>query len=560
MVILLILNFLLSSLFCSDPIDQASFPIDDKAIEKKVEKTINSMTIEQKIGQMMMFGFKGKKNTDDVFRLIDKYHAGGFLIFTRNVEDQNQLVSFNKALQKYSRQKNLVPSFIAIDQEGGKVLRIKSFGTVLPGNMNIGATRSAELSFLAGKLTAIDLEMMGINVNFAPVLDVNTSKYNDVIGVRSFGSDPDMVSKLGTAYIRGIQSRRVSATAKHFPGHGNTSGDSHFEALSLNRTYDEMKEIDLKPFYEAIANGVDAIMTGHISVPKIDPSGVPATLSKKILTGILRNQMNYDGLIVTDDMEMRSITKDGGITKAAVEAVLAGCDVITIVWTDQAKEDAYTGILNAVQKGIISEARIDASVRRILKTKIKRRMFEEYTDPNIEEVRRVVGNKLHQQIAQLIAERSITVVKNLKKIVPFNATGRFVVVSPFSYLSEELNVLGLNNTLVKMKLRLSHSEAIKIANRAMRDDKNADAYLVAVLDQSQTDVANIIKKYSQKPVIVASLDSPYVYSDLINADAYLCAYSFRTQALKALADVLAGKSEAVGILPVVLDNTYTPSL
>lgn len=324
MLVFLILNLLLPCSFSSDPIDQASLPIDDKLVEKRVEKVINSMTVEQKIGQMMIYGFRGKKASEEVFKLIDKYHAGGFVIFTHNIDSQDQLVLLNSEIQKYSNKKNLIPSFIAIDQEGGKVLRIKNFGTILPGNMNIGATRSAELSFLAGKLTAIDLEMLGINVNFAPVLDVNMTNNNEVIGVRSFGGDPAMVSKLGTAYIRGTQSRRVSATAKHFPGHGNANGDSHFETIVLNKSYQEMKDTDLKPFYEAIKSGVDAIMTAHIAVPKIDPSGRPATTSSRIISGLLRDQMNYNGLIFTDDMEMRAVTRDAGVGKAAVDAILAG--------------------------------------------------------------------------------------------------------------------------------------------------------------------------------------------------------------------------------------------
>lgn len=551
MGLILFVNLLLSFAYGSpDLIDQESIVIDDRALDKRVEKMLGNMDLEQKVGQMMIYGFKGTKAGEDALRLIDKYNAGGFVVFTHNIEDPDQLVDLNREIQMHSKQKNGVPSFIAIDQEGGKVLRIKNFGTILPGNMNIGATDSPELGFLAGKLTAIDLEMLGINVNFAPVLDINMSKDNEVIGVRSFGSDPDMVSRLGTAYIRGTQSRRVSATAKHFPGHGNTSGDSHYEMPLLNRSYEQIWSADLKPFYEAIRNDVDAIMTAHIAVPKIDPSNTPATLSKKIITGILRDQMKYDGLVITDDMEMRAVTRNGGVGKAAVDAVLAGCDVVTVVWTDRAKDEAYRSILKAVKKGTISEARIDESVKRILKVKIKRRMFDDIPDPKIEDVRKIVGNKLHQQISQLIAERSITVVKNLKNIVPLDQGGRFVVVSPFSYLSSELNSMGLNSTLVKMKLKLKSSEALSIAEKAMKKDKTAAAYIVAVLDQSQTEVAKIIKRRSNKPVIVASLDSPYMYSEVMDADAYVCAYSFRIQALKALADVLMGRSEPVGKLPV----------
>jgi beta-N-acetylhexosaminidase len=549
-ILFIIVRLLISTCYSYDLLDQESISVDESYLEKRTDKIISRMSLEQKIGQMMVYGFKGTKASEDALRLIDKYNVGGLVVFTHNIEDQSQLSSMTRQLQNYSVAKNKVPVFIAIDQEGGKVMRIKNFGTTLPGNMNIGATRSSELSFLAGKLTAVDLEMLGINVNFAPVIDVNTSKDNEVIGVRSFGSDPDMVAKLGSSYIRGIQSRRVSATAKHFPGHGDTSGDSHFEMPSLNKSYDQILATDLKPFRSAIRSGVDSIMTAHISVPSLDPSGKPATLSKKIINGLLREQMKYQGLVVTDDMEMQAITKDGGISKAAINAVLAGCDIITVVWTDRAKDEAYTSLLKAVKTGLISEERIDQSVKRIIKTKLKRGLFEETPDPKIEDVRKIVGNKLHQQIAQLISERSITVVKNFKNIIPLSNSERIVVVSPFAYLADELNSMGLKNDLVKMRLKLKSSEVVNIVNKAVSKDKNTSAYLVAVLDQSQTEVANMIKKKTSKPVIVASLDSPYMYSDVISADAYLCAYSFRLQALKALAEVLVGKFEPVGKLPV----------
>lgn len=549
-ILFIIVRLLISTCYCYDLLDQESISVDESYLEKRTDKIISNMSLEQKIGQMMVYGFKGTKASEDALRLIDKYNVGGLVVFTHNIEDQSQLSSMTRQLQNYSVAKNKVPVFIAIDQEGGKVMRIKNFGTTLPGNMNIGATRSSELSFLAGKLTAVDLEMLGINVNFAPVIDVNTSKYNEVIGVRSFGSDPDMVAKLGSSYIRGIQSRRVSATAKHFPGHGDTSGDSHFEMPSLNKSYDQILATDLKPFRSAIRSGVDSIMTAHISVPSLDPSGTPATLSKKIINGLLREQMKYQGLVVTDDMEMQAITKDGGISKAAINAVLAGCDIITVVWTDRAKDEAYISLLKAVKSGLISEERIDQSVKRIIKTKLKRGLFEETPDPKIEDVRKIVGNKLHQQIAQLISERSITVVKNFKNIIPLSNSERIVVVSPFAYLADELSSMGLKNDLVKMRLKLKNSEVVNIVNKAVSKDKNTSAYLVAVLDQSQTEVANMIKKKTSKPVIVASLDSPYMYSDVISADAYLCAYSFRLQALKALAEVLVGKFEPVGKLPV----------
>lgn len=537
-----------------DLIDEQSIKLEETNLNRNVEKVLSSLSLEQKIGQMLIYGFKGQKAEEDAIPLIKKYKLGGVILFSRNISSEDQTIELDRDIQQYATDKLKIPTFISIDQEGGKVLRIQNFGTVLPGNMNLGATRSSTLSFLAGKLTAVDLEMLGINMNFAPVLDVNTSAKNEVIGVRSFGSDPDMVAMLGSSYIKGIQSRKVSATAKHFPGHGNTSGDSHFETLVTNRSLDELKKSDLKPFYEAVKNGVDAIMTAHISVPSVDSSGVPATLSHKVINGILRKEMGYNGLVITDDMEMRPVTKDWPIGKAAIHAVIAGCDMIIVVWTDSAKKEVYESLLSAVKEDKISEARIDESVRRILRVKIKRQLFDNTPDPNIAEVKKVVGNKFHQQISKLIAQKSITVVKNMKNIIPvLNRKGRFAVLSPFSYLSTALRSSGLNNSLVRMDVKLDSRQKETVLKEALGYQDKIDAYIIAVVDDSQAQVARMLKQRSNVPVIVAALDSPYVYSTVKDADAYLCAYSFRTQALKALANVITGQAKADGKLPVYID-------
>ena len=554
MLFILTTLLLVCSSHSSDRIDQESFKLTDpKAIEKQATDMLKKLTLEEKIGQMFLYGFKGKRANEDVKGIIEEYKPGGVILFTRNVESESQLLDLNNEIKKESFSVTGIPAFIAIDQEGGKVLRIKNFGTVLPGNMNLGATRSSALSFLAGKLTAIDLEMLGINMNLAPVLDVNTNARNEVIGVRSFGDDPNMVASLGAAYIRGLQSRRVSATAKHFPGHGNTSGDSHFETPQLNRTEQLLRDVDLKPFISAIHDDVDAIMTAHISVPSVDPSKKPATLSHIIITELLRKNMGYNGLVITDDMEMRAVLGDGGIGKATVEAVQAGCDMITIVWTDSAKKEAYRSLLSAVKKNIITEDRIDESVKRILSVKIKRDLFNNAKDPKIEEVREIVGNKLHQQISHLIAQKSITLVKNLSNTIPVKTKGKFVVISPFSYLSSELKSYGLNNTFLKVNVKMRKNERRNVLKDALNMSEYISGYIVAAVDESQATLADELKRQSNKPVIVASLDSPYIYSSDNKADAYICSYSFRSQAIRALAKVITGEAEALGKLPVSLD-------
>lgn len=543
MFFIIIVSFVYNILAAQEPVDSE--------LQNQAEKILSRLSLEQKIGQMLMLGFTGTKASQSALPLIDKFNAGGFIIFSHNVSDAEQMVRLSRDIQAHSLKIVGIPSFISVDQEGGKVLRLKNFATVLPGNMNLGATKSSVLSFLAGKLTAIDLEMLGINMNLAPVLDVNTSSDNDVIGVRSFGDDPDIVSSLGTAYIKGLQSRRISATAKHFPGHGATHADSHFGMPVLDRDINLMRQYDLKPFQSAIKEGVDAIMTAHIAVPTIEKGNklIPATLSHKIITGLLRNELGYTGLVITDDMEMQAIVREQTIGDAAVKAVNAGCDIIIVVWTDKAKIDVYNSLLQAVKTGRISINRIDESNRRIILTKLKRNLFD-YPNPKIEYVKKIVGNKFHQHIAHIIADKSITLVKRNDESVPLKKSGRYVVLSPFSFLATELKKYGLNTSFIKTNLSQTAAERTTLLARLVSKNSNIDGYIVAVMDSGQATFASRLKKKTNKTVIVAALDSPYICSSVKNADAYIYAYSFRMHAIRALAGVLSGNINPIGELPV----------
>ncbi len=469
--------------------------------QNKINRIIHSLSLREKVGQLLIYGFKGKYAQTHANKLIEKYSLGGVILFSHNVKSKEQIVKLTRTMQNTSIFSSGVPLFISVDQEGGKVLRLKNIATTLPGNMNLGASGSSILSYLAGKLTAIDLETLGINMNFAPVIDVNTSADNKVIGVRSFGDNPDEVSRLGVAYIKGLQSRRVSATAKHFPGHGAVSIDSHYATPVINYTYKELDSVDLKPFKAAINDGVDGIMTAHVSLPKIDASAEPATISKTIITGILREKLGFNGLVITDDMEMNGILSKTDIGSAAVKSILAGCDIITVVWSAKAKDTVYNALYKAVKSGVISEKRLNVSLNRIIRTKLKRKLYR-YPDPNIKKIKKIVGNRFHRHIAKLIAKKSITMVKN-NSALPLDRNKKYLVISNSNYFIRKINKLGFNTETIKGKI-----------------------------------------------VIVASLDSPYLVNKIKNLDAYVCSYSFRNQAVRELANVLTGKNKALGNLPV----------
>lgn len=542
--------FLLSLLIFSSPIDDIKLDTTG-ASENKINRIIKNMSLDEKIGQLLIFGFSGINAKTEATKLIEKYKPGGVLLFSRNVENKTQLVILNKTMQEAALKYSGVPLFISVDQEGGRVLRLKNIATVLPGNMNLGATDSSILSFLAGKLTAIDLEALGINMNFAPVIDVNSNKDSKVIGVRSFGDDPKKVSELGVAYIKGLQSRRVSATAKHYPGHGAVSGDSHYSSPSIDLTFDELYNRDLIPFKAAISDGVDAIMTAHLSYPNIDPTNNPATISKIMLTDILRNKLGFTGLIVTDDMEMNGISSKMDIGEASVKAILAGCDLITVAWSETAKEKVFNSLKRAVENSIISESRINESLKRIIATKLKRKLYQ-YPDPNIEKIKQIVGNKFHNQIARLIAKKSITLLKN-DSVIPIETEKKYLIISNFEYFASELNTSANNTIFLKMKLNSSKKDREAIYSKIIEYKDSVDAIIISVMNSKQAELANNIKEFSNKPLIVASLDTPYLIKNVYNADAYICSYSFRSKAVTELASVILGKTKAMGLLPVKLN-------
>lgn len=539
--------FLLTLLIFSNSIDDIK--LDTTYIDNnKINRIIKNMSLDEKIGQLLIFGFSGINAKTEAAKLIEKYKLGGVLLFSRNVENKTQLVELNKAMQEASLKYSGVPLFISVDQEGGRVLRLKNIATVLPGNMNLGASNSSILSFLAGKLTAIDLEALGININFAPVLDVNTNKDSKVIGVRSFGDDPNKVAELGVAYIKGLQSRRVSATAKHFPGHGSVSGDSHFSTPIISSTLETLNNSDLVPFKAAIEEGLDAIMTAHVSVPNIDPTNNPATSSKIIITDILRNKLGFTGLVITDDMEMNGIIGKTDIGKASVEAFLAGCDLVTVAWSNSAKEKVFNSLKHAVENNIISEARLAQSLNRIIKTKLKRKLYQ-YPDPDINKIKQIVGNKFHNQIASLIAKKSITMLKN-DSVLPIEADKKYLVISNFDYFASEINANSNNIKFLKIKLNSSKSDKEAIYSKILEYKDSVDGFIISVMNSNQAEIANNIKEYSKKPLIVASLDTPYLIKNIHNADAYICAYSFRSKAVAELSNIILGKTKAIGVLPV----------
>ncbi len=343
-----------------------------------------------------MLGFDGTSVSPEWAALQAQYKPGGMILFARNLEDPAQIIELTNSLQARSPHSTLL---IAIDQEGGRVSRLPKGFTIFPPCGLIGACRSEELAYAAAAITAAELRAVGVNMNMAPVLDVHSNPDNPIIGDRAYGTEPDMVAKLGLAAIRGLQGKGVVACGKHFPGHGDTSTDSHKELPVVKVSAEVLLERELLPFRHAIANGLASIMTAHVVYPALDAQR-PATLSPAILSGLLREQLGFDGVLVTDDLEMHAIVDHHGIGDAAVQAFLAGADILLICKDHDRAVAAMGAVRKAVESGVISQDRLDTSVHRIMQLKRKFLRSHLPADPSVAQL--VVGCRTHQILLDTI--------------------------------------------------------------------------------------------------------------------------------------------------------------
>jgi beta-N-acetylhexosaminidase len=335
----------------------------DSGIKEKISK----MTLEEKIGQMIIAGFNGTTLNEELITLMNELDIGGVILFSRNIKTSSQLKDLTKDINGLSEN---IPLFISIDEEGGRVSRLPNDTNKFESARKIGDKKNANYAYKNGKKLGSTLKEHNINMNFAPVIDIYSNPKNTVIGDRAFGTDEKIVSTMGIATMKGLKEEGVIPVVKHFPGHGDTELDSHFKLPSVSKTLDELENFELVPFKEAIDKGCDVVMVSHILMEKIDSKN-PATLSKKVIGDLLRDKMNFDGVVVTDDMHMKAISDNISIEKASVNSINAGSDIILIGSDVSTTKDVIDEIKLAVKNKNISEDRIDESVYRILKLKEK---------------------------------------------------------------------------------------------------------------------------------------------------------------------------------------------
>lgn len=570
-VILAVAALVVSTLTVRAPDAHAGPPA---AEDDWVETTLASMTLEQKVGQLFMTNVYGTTadtqapadvaanqalyGVDNAQQLIDQYQPGGIIYFawTNSVQNPPQIAGLSNGIQDAAlAQDAAIPSLIGIDQEGGIVARIGPPATQLPGNMALGAGRSSADAQTAAAINGDELTAMGINWNFAPVADVNVNPANPVIAVRSFGENPRLVSNLVAAQVRGYTSAGLSGAAKHFPGHGDTDQDSHTGLPNIDHTRKEWQQLDRPPFQAAIDEGVPAIMTAHITVPSLDESGDPATLSEPIMTGILREEMGYDGVVITDALDMAGASETYGNDRVPVLALKAGVDMLLM---PPEFEVAFNAVLGAVESGELTEERIDTSVRRILTLKQDLGIVDDpYVDPA--DLPAHVGTPEHLATLQEITDGTTTLVRNQRKMLPMSVDpGEDALVtgwgvSTTSTVAAKLAERGVDADVLETGLNPTPETIAAAAQQAKHYDNVVVLTNRAGLD-GQTNQGELVKRLikANRHVVAVGVRDPYDVNRYPTVPAYLATYSYTAAALDSLVRVIFGELDPTGRLPVTI--------
>lgn len=332
---------------------------------KSIEDFVNKMTLDEKIGQMIVAGFNGTDVNEELINLVNTNKVGGVILFKRNIETSEQLKKLNNNIDGLNKE---IPLFISVDEEGGRVNRLPSDMENFPSAREVGLKNDKDYAYNNGKSIGESLKVTGFNMNYAPVLDIFSNPKNTVIGDRAFGSDVETVSTMGIATMKGIEEEGIISVIKHFPGHGDTSVDSHYGLPIVYKTLEELENFELIPFKKAIKEGCKAIMVSHILLDKIDKQN-PSSMSETVITDILREQLGFDGVVITDDMEMGAITENFTIEDACVQSIIAGCDIVLIGSGNESIYNTIQAIKDSILNGKITEERINESVVRIIKLK-----------------------------------------------------------------------------------------------------------------------------------------------------------------------------------------------
>ncbi len=570
-------------------------PTLDNAAQKWVKTTLQKMTLDEKVGQMLVPSFASTYTASDsdeydrVSRLVSKYRVGGFHVFGGAEAVPAVLLNptysatiLGQPLEAASMLNRLqaispVPLLNSADFETGVGMRI-SGATTFPKAMAFGAAGDEKLAYEAGRITGQEARAIGVQVAFAPVVDVNNNPRNPVINVRSFGEDPARVGLLASAFARGIQAGGAIATLKHFPGHGDTDVDSHLGLPVIQKPREQLDRVELPPFRAGIAADAGAVMSGHIEVPSLDSApNTPGTLSRPMVTDLLRGELGFKGLIYTDSMGMAGVTALYSPGEAAVRAVKAGNDIVLHSPND---EEAFEAIKAAVQKGEIPLAQIDASVTRVLEAKARLGLHRTKL-VNLDSVTTVVGSRASVAIAREVSQKSITLIKDDRSQVPLKLPkdAAILYVSALDYPSGWRIAAPSRTFIPELKQRWANVTAIELSDRTTPSEMELvramaprfDAVIVSTfvraasasgrMDLSPPIVRllnDIARRTTQSnvPFVTVMFGNPYTALFLKDLPAVMLTYDFYDNAEASAVRALAGEAPIGGKLPIALPEMF----
>jgi beta-N-acetylhexosaminidase len=549
-----------------------------------VQELLGSMTLEEKIGQLFLLAFS-RDRLDEARILFQDYFVGASYISNDNVPDPQSAAELTGRLQQYAASTRLqIPLLLGVDQEGVWGVMVPASCTG-PGNMAIGAAHRTQNARRMYRVIGEELSAVGLNAVFGPCADCNSNPHNSIIGMRSFGEKPALVGALTAAAVQGAHEGRVATAIKHFPGHGDTTIDTHRGLATVNRTRDELFKIDLYPFVQGIRAGADMVMTSHIVFTALDPDN-PATLSRTILQEVLRGELNFQGVIISDSMNMHSMKRNYRPEDSAVRAIQAGVDLIMLA-EEHYDHDASTylqqqttllrAVKMAVEQGSLPLSRVDQAVERVLSLKAQRGLIDgAATQPPI--APSLVGSAAHRAVELDVARDAVAVLRDKRHLVPIPRSASVAVVNTTK--RESYAVLGAtrgigpNQTMPAfdyfvdaIRARFSNVRVVTAETFLQGNTTfDADERIIAVTENyplpgmdfdqaSQLPILHSLLNQARERLIVAALRDPYELSHLPDADTYVCAFSFRPSAVQALADVLCGVCPATGQTPVSIPNT-----
>ncbi|MDQ7843175.1 MAG: beta-N-acetylhexosaminidase [Armatimonadota bacterium] len=494
------------------------------------------------VGQHFIVDFSAPEVTPDLERLVREGRIGGVILFAKNIRSAAQVRTLTADLQRLAADAGLPPLFVTVDQEGGVVARLHEGFTVFPGAMALGATGRPEDAATAGRVTAQELRALGINVNHAPVLDVNTNPANPIIGPRAFGDDPHDVARFGIAYLRALQAAGVLATVKHFPGHGDTVLDSHLDLPTVGKDLRRLREEELYPFREAVRAGADGLLSAHIVYPALDASR-PATLSPRVMRDLLRGELGFEGVVMTDSMAMKAIADRWSRGAAAVEALRAGCDLILACGSREEQWASIEAARQAVADGRLDAGMIEQSGARIAGIKAR------YARPSSGDGG---ATGTAWPLAQAIADRAVTLVRNDAGRIPLGS-GRVAVIAVgdrtwedrFPTLGEELARAGPGVVVVTSLDEVLNGtwDTVVAASLTLRAAEGVEA-------------VRALHRHLGDRLVVVGIGSPYELLRFPEVSTYLAAYGPDPASVRAAAKALTGALTPSGRLPVALPGLH----